>query len=38
MEGTDMAREGNQRMAGLAQSEIRAMTAACAKVKGINMA
>lgn len=33
-----MSREGNQRMAGLAQSEIRAMTAACAKVKGINMA
>jgi aminotransferase len=33
-----MARDGNQRMAGLAQSEIRAMTAACARVKGINMA
>lgn len=33
-----MAREGNRRMAGLAQSEIRAMTAACARVKGINMA
>lgn len=33
-----MAREGNQRMAGLAQSEIRAMTTACARVKGINMA
>ncbi len=33
-----MSREGNQRMAGLAQSEIRAMTAACARVKGINMA
>lgn len=33
-----MSRTGNQRMAGLAQSEIRAMTAACAQVKGINMA
>jgi len=33
-----MSRESNQRMAGLAQSEIRAMTAACARVKGINMA
>ncbi len=33
-----MAREGNQRMAGLAQSEIRAMTSACARVNGINMA
>src|SRR5262245_20302863 len=33
-----MARDGNQRMAGLAQSEIRAMTAACARVNGINMA
>jgi aminotransferase len=33
-----MARNGNQRMAGLAHSEIRAMTAACAQVKGINMA
>lgn len=33
-----MSRDGNQRMAGLAQSEIRAMTAACARVKGINMA
>ncbi|WP_447978560.1 pyridoxal phosphate-dependent aminotransferase [Candidatus Nitrospira bockiana] len=33
-----MARHGNRRMAGLAQSEIRAMTAACARVKGINMA
>ena len=31
-------RDGNQRMAGLAQSEIRAMTAACARVKGLNMA
>src|SRR5579884_3839605 len=36
--GIRMAREGNQRMAGLAQSEIRAMTSACARVKGINMA
>ncbi len=33
-----MSRDGNQRMAGLAQSEIRAMTQACARVKGINMA
>jgi aminotransferase len=33
-----MARNGNQRMAGLAHSEIRAMTAACAQLKGINMA
>ena len=33
-----MAREGNQRMANLAQSEIRAMTTACAQVKGINLA
>ncbi|MGH7231980.1 MAG: pyridoxal phosphate-dependent aminotransferase [Nitrospiraceae bacterium] len=33
-----MSRDGNQRMAVLAQSEIRAMTAACARVKGINMA
>jgi aminotransferase len=33
-----MARNGNQRMAGLAHSEIRAMTAACAQAKGINMA
>lgn len=33
-----MARTGNQRMAGLAHSEIRAMTAACAQMKGINMA
>nr|MBA2252903.1 aminotransferase [Nitrospirales bacterium] len=33
-----MSRDGNQRMAGLAHSEIRAMTAACARVKGINMA
>ncbi len=33
-----MARDGNQRMARLAQSEIRAMTLACEKVKGINMA
>jgi aminotransferase len=33
-----MSRDGNRRMAGLAHSEIRAMTAACAQVKGINMA
>ncbi len=33
-----MACEGNQRMATLAQSEIRTMTAACARVKGLNMA
>src|SRR5919106_146916 len=33
-----MARDGNVHMAGLAQSEIRAMTTACARVKGINMA
>lgn len=33
-----MSRDGNQRMAGLAHSEIRAMTAACARVNGINMA
>lgn len=33
-----MSRDGNQRMAGLAHSEIRAMTAACVRVKGINMA
>lgn len=33
-----MSRDGNRRMAGLAHSEIRAMTAACARVKGINMA
>jgi aminotransferase len=33
-----MSRNGNRRMAGLAHSEIRAMTAACARVKGINMA
>jgi aminotransferase len=33
-----MARNGNHRMAGLAHSEIRAMTAACAQAKGINMA
>lgn len=33
-----MSRDGNQRMAGLAHSEIRVMTTACAKVKGINMA
>ncbi len=33
-----MRGEGNERMAGLAHSEIRVMTTACAKVKGINMA
>jgi aminotransferase len=33
-----MSRDGNRRMAGLAHSEIRAMTAACGQVKGINMA
>ncbi len=33
-----MRGEGNRRMAGLAHSEIRVMTTACAKVKGINMA
>ncbi len=33
-----MGRTGNQRMERLAQSEIRAMTQACARVKGINMA
>ncbi|HKN85768.1 MAG TPA: aminotransferase class I/II-fold pyridoxal phosphate-dependent enzyme, partial [Nitrospiraceae bacterium] len=33
-----MARDGNRRMAGLAHSEIRAMTAACVRVGGINMA
>lgn len=33
-----MALQGNQRMARLAQSEIRAMTQACSRVKGINMA
>ena len=33
-----MGRSGNLRMARLAQSEIRAMTAACAQAKGINMA
>lgn len=33
-----MSRDSNQRMAGLGQSEIRAMTAACVRVKGINMA
>jgi len=31
-------RHGNLRMARLAQSEIRAMTAACVQAKGINMA
>lgn len=34
----NMARQVNQRMCTLAHSEIRAMTQACAKVKGINMA
>lgn len=33
-----MERQVNQRMSTLAHSEIRAMTQACAKVKGINMA
>ena len=33
-----MERQVNQRMSALAHSEIRAMTQACAKVKGINMA
>lgn len=33
-----MTRFGNQRLMGLVQSEIRAMTAACARVKGINLA
>ena len=33
-----MDRRGNLRMARLAQSEIRAMTAACVRAKGINMA
>ena len=33
-----MMREGNRRMWGLAHSEIRIMTAACEKAKGINMA
>ncbi|MFO0766374.1 MAG: pyridoxal phosphate-dependent aminotransferase [Nitrospiraceae bacterium] len=33
-----MGRTGNQRMERLAQSEIRAMTQACAHVQGINMA
>ena len=33
-----MSRDGNRRLAGLAHSEIRAMTAACARVRGINMA
>lgn len=35
---TVMERQGNARMAALAQSEIRAMTTACARVNGINMA
>jgi aminotransferase len=34
----DMERQVNQRMSTLAHSEIRAMTQACAEVKGINMA
>jgi len=34
----DMERQVNQRMSTLALSEIRAMTQACAEVKGINMA
>lgn len=33
-----MTRSGNQRLAGLVQSEIRAMTTACSRVKGINLA
>lgn len=33
-----MPRDGNQRMVRLAQSEIRAMTLECQKIKGINMA
>ena len=33
-----MSREPNQRMTRLAQSEIRAMTQACARIKGLNMA
>jgi aminotransferase len=34
----NMERQANQRMSTLAHSEIRVMTEACAKVKGINMA
>lgn len=33
-----MIRFGNQRLTGLVQSEIRAMTTACTRVKGINLA
>jgi aminotransferase len=33
-----MTRLGNQRLAALVQSEIRAMTTACTRVKGINLA
>src|SRR4051812_46134997 len=33
-----MKRHGNQRMAALAHSEIRAMTQACVQAKGLNMA
>ena len=33
-----MSSEANQRMTRLAQSDIRAMTQACARIKGINMA
>ncbi|MGE0472763.1 MAG: pyridoxal phosphate-dependent aminotransferase [Nitrospirales bacterium] len=33
-----MTRFGNQRLTGLVQSEIRAMTTACTRVKGINLA
>ncbi len=33
-----MSRQGNQRLAGLVQSEIRAMTLACTKMQGINLA
>lgn len=36
--GDDMNRQVNRRMSTLAHSEIRAMTQACAEVKGINMA
>ncbi|MDH4362440.1 MAG: aminotransferase class I/II-fold pyridoxal phosphate-dependent enzyme, partial [Nitrospirota bacterium] len=33
-----MKRFGNRRLTGLVQSDIRAMTTACARVKGINLA
>ncbi len=33
-----MTRLANQRLAGIVQSEIRAMTTACSGVKGINLA